>query len=136
MKSNDFNQGITEYPFKKKIEQKFKELGRSRVWLCSEIGKSESWYFQMESILELQFKVVMQISKALDFDFIVDYYKFLQRNELPPAMLAHEPNARYANPRESNIKVQITISGSDQSFSTGFGKIIETLRTEGDKNGL
>ncbi|MDB4919819.1 hypothetical protein [Mucilaginibacter sp.] len=124
-----------EYPFKEKIEQKSKELGRTRVWLCAEIGKSESWYFQMESILELQFKVVMQISKALEFDFIVDYYKFLERNALPVSNSVNDPHVPYPN-KENSMKVQITISGTDKSFSKGFGKIIETLRSEGNKNGF
>lgn len=123
---------MEKYPFLSLIKSKLRERGESNNrWLASEVGKSARWVDIIEDIEDITLGDIIRISKALEFDFLADYYKWLGKYGLPVMQLVGEPAVVYEKPGKGEIKMQITIVGNPKNAT----KILQTIQAEGVKQG-
>lgn len=102
---------MAEYPLKEKIKEVLADNDKRLPWLLGELDKSESWWFKLQSIDDLQFKTILKISDVLEFDFIVDYYKWAERSLSAGGYLVNEPQIEYDE--ETGMTVQFKWTGND-----------------------
>ena len=121
---------MAEYPFIEKVKERVNAKDENIGWFLGEINKSNSWFYGIKSIFDLQLKTIMDISKILDFDFLQDYYAW--SNDVLPTL--SEPISRYD--REPEMSIQITVRGPVKTVTTNLTKFLEVIVKEGSKAGL
>jgi len=124
---------MSEYPFIQKVREKLEEKNKSIGWLLGEINKGTSWFYTIKSISDLHLKTINEFSKLLDFDFVVDFYKW-KGEGIEQADGLNEPVGKYA--KQPMITVQITIQGTSTEFTNNFGNVLKVIQKEGEKAGF
>ncbi|WP_345212048.1 hypothetical protein [Mucilaginibacter gynuensis] len=106
--------------------------GKPVPWLLTEIGQSQRWLDGITEIENLKLGVIFKISKALEFDFLVDYYKWLDINDVPVRQVLAEPESVYKKEvRKEDITFTLTVRGDVRNAS----KVMATLKAESEKQG-
>jgi hypothetical protein len=125
---------MEDYPFKERVKQKYEAMGKKLPWLLAEIDKSLSWFEKINSISSIQLGVIEQISKALDFDIIIDYYNWCQVNKGGPALQLSEPGHDYRTKKKFTLQFKVT--GDRETLTEHLDKMLATMEREANKNGL
>jgi len=121
---------MQEYPFTDRVKEQLLLKKRSINWLLGEIDKSNSWFFHIKSMFDLQMKTILEISKIVEFDFIRDYYEWMGNGNL----MVSEPSTGYI--KEPEMSIQLTIKGASATFTKNLGKLLDVIVEEGAKAGL
>lgn len=117
------------YPLLDKVLLKIGQKKLRKLEFVAELGKSDRWLEQIESIDKIQFGVLMDMSRILDFDFILDYYQFRGWIKGEEGNMVAEPEMFYG--KDKKISVSINVEGSSENI----GQIIEKLIKTGEKEG-
>ncbi len=99
--------------------------------LAAAIGKSPSWIYEIQKkgIHLIMFGDLLGLSRVLEFDFVLDYYRSTGLISSAEMHLLREPEANYD--RANKISIQVTVEGDVKNI----GKVLQTLSTEGSKQG-
>jgi len=65
----------------KLIQEKLHEQGRSAVWLAKQLGCDRTKIHRIFNSKDLYSDTILNISKALDYDFFLHFSKSLNDNE-------------------------------------------------------
>jgi len=123
---------MQDYPVLKIIQEKVKGLNKSIPWLMGEINRSESWFWKIKSIADIQLGVLVDISKAIDFDLVIDFYQW-QKGSVDERFLI-EPALDYKSAKK--LSLQITVTGKQDELLANIAGIINNMQKDAEKHGL
>jgi hypothetical protein len=115
------------YPIKEKIKEVLEEKNKKLGWLLGQIDKSSSWFFKIQAIEDLQFKTILDISDKLEFDFVLDYYKWKGQSVAGFVDEINEPTLKY-NLSDTGMELTVTLKGTGKQIDNRFLEIFKTVK--------
>jgi len=122
---------MEKYPILFKIRQRLGELNKTMAWLAGEINMSVRWIEKITAIETIYLGNLMELSRALEFDFIADYYKWIGKGIEAPLPVLNEPHVVYKKGSSDKITLALTMRGGINDAS----KMLQAIQKEGQKLG-
>lgn len=123
---------MSDYPFLKKIREKLSGKDETLGWLTAQIDRSERFVTGITAIDKVNVGDVINISRALDFDFMADYFTWLGR-DIPKLTIVSEPDEPYFKESKEDISITIKIRGKAENAGKVLSAIKEVSKKEGFK---
>ncbi|MES2810044.1 MAG: hypothetical protein V4619_15540 [Bacteroidota bacterium] len=121
---------MTDYPLLGRVKERLKIKGENTGWLIGQIGRSPRWLDLITDIKKVQVGDILNLSKALEFDFMGDYYEWIGR-EVPVLSLLREPEIKYDKPKGEEITLSLTVRGDVRKAS----QVLENIKAIAAKDG-
>lgn len=124
-----------DYPFLDRVRDILKEKGKKLQWLGTEIDKSDRWFYNITDFTRMELGVLNKISELLEFNFEVDYNRWLLEQGQKPLFIVGDVNSEY-EVRSKRITINLQISASQENAENNTTKMLLAIRKEGAKYGF